>query len=97
MYYGVPIVGSRVDRVDALLPGQWLFNQGDGQGMINTLKGVLYEDQMDIVMHNQNMVINNLNRDRFKLNFSDNLHHICRMKPHSHRQALPPLGSSGDE
>lgn len=53
MYYGVPIVASRIDGVAEFMPEEWTFQKEDEKGLRDTLLHVLHSDNRATIEQNK--------------------------------------------
>jgi glycosyltransferase involved in cell wall biosynthesis len=81
MYHGVPVVASKVDGMEEVLPAQWLFPANDGKKMMHCLRYVFNMDQHEHIKRNQRVVFDEMTAESYRKGFkSAVLHCLTRKK-----------------
>jgi len=70
MYYGLPIVGSAVDAMAELLPGEWLFPVGDSDALADAMLRVRSMDNDRFLERNKHVVATRFTVERQKREFA---------------------------
>ena len=73
MYWGIPIVASKVDAMQEILPPQWLFPEGDSKEMLKCIHNALTQNQCELIEKNHHHVVEELNIKKFQDSFIDSL------------------------
>lgn len=71
MYHGVPVVASKVDGMEEILPAQWLFPMNDGEEMMRCLRYVFTIDQYDHLTRNQRIVVDDMTAESYQKDFKN--------------------------
>lgn len=69
MYYGVPVVASKVDGMEEVLPAHWLFPVNDGRKMMDCLRYVFTIDQHKHLVRNQQVVLGEMTAESYRNGF----------------------------
>jgi glycosyltransferase involved in cell wall biosynthesis len=81
MYHGVPVVASKIDGMEEVLPAQWLFPANDGKKMMHCLRYVFNMDQHEHIKRNQRVVFDEMTAESYRKGFkSAVLHCLTRKK-----------------
>jgi glycosyltransferase involved in cell wall biosynthesis len=82
MYWGVPVLASRVDGMKEILPSEWLFPVHNAKKMMEVLGTILEQDQDILLAGNQQLVFDKLNIDVFRTGFSHSVLSCLSKKGH---------------
>lgn len=74
--YGLPVLASRVDGMQELLPLAWTFEQGNTAEMMSCLRKLLENDQTSIVKTNQDLAFSRLRKNTYQQTFLQNLREV---------------------
>lgn len=68
MYFKLPIIGSKIDGLQEMLPSHWLFNKNNPHELVDKIKISLDDKNRDILESNQQIVLNQYSKKIFQKN-----------------------------
>ena len=69
----MPVIGSKADGMEEVLPDEWLFPVNDGKEMMHCINHVFKNDQRDNLLKNHQYVLDNLNVHSFRQHFRESV------------------------
>jgi glycosyltransferase involved in cell wall biosynthesis len=61
MYWGIPVIASKLDSMADILPQEWLFSLHDGAEMVRCIQYVFANDQHNHLLRNQQIIYDRMN------------------------------------
>ncbi|MHB8173820.1 MAG: glycosyltransferase family 4 protein, partial [Nitrospirota bacterium] len=73
IFFELPIVASNVDGMSETLPGEWLFEFGDSDGLIKTMLDVKKQDCSGLIKNNKEILMQECSSYKFEVMFKEAL------------------------